>query len=78
MTEPQNGSRRYIDAIILDELKSLKIKLDALHTMQLNVEHRITKLETHATIRGMLGGAITTAITVVAGVLVWLWQGGTP
>jgi len=78
MTPPPdtNGSRRSIDAILLRELDRLEGRFDRLDGKLDELGNRVTRLETKATIRGMLGGALTTIITAVAGVLVWLWKGG--
>lgn len=69
MTTPPNGyARRQLDEILIRQLQRIEDKLD-------NFENRVTKLETYATVRGMVGGAITTALTAIAGAIIWLLKG---
>ena len=67
MTDP-NGSRRQIDGILLSEMRELRTEVR-------DLRDRMIKLETHATMRGALGGAVTSLIGAVAFALFWVFRG---
>lgn len=76
--EDINHSRRAIDSILVARFERFESKFDAFvdcYNKEMRLfEARLTKLETFATVRGMLGGALTALLTAIAGAVVWLWR----
>lgn len=54
---------------ITEEQKCLKKEFNRL---SLQVEHRVTKLETKASVRGAISGAITTILMALSAGILWL------
>ena len=56
-----------------EQLSLLDERLDSL---SLSVEHRMTRLETRVGLLGMIGGAVSTILTALAGAIFWFLRYG--